>query len=126
MSVNMYGAEFKGLSGDQINQFQATLKLILDNWEKIRPATSWFSNHQALTVAFQYVVDGIDKFVDLAAQLSVPGQDKKVLVLSLANRLFDGIVTPLLPIWLPAALVKSIFNGILSGVIEFLVSKLKS
>lgn len=114
------------LSPQQLSQFQSVVNTIIANWLKIKPAvTNWFTaNPLHLSLAWQNVVDGLNQLVAFAQSLGLPGADKKALVMDGANQLLQLIVFPLLPAYVPTKLLQAIFDAILSGVIEFLVTKL--
>jgi hypothetical protein len=118
--------EIMQITAEQVEKFQAVLTTLEENWKSVKPDTKvWLAmNNTYLSRAFQFLVDGVDQLVNLASTLNVPGADKKAVVLNTSNKLFDVVIAPILPIWVPTLVVKTLFDGAISGIIEFLVSKL--
>lgn len=107
------------------SQFSMLVNNLVKEWESIKPRTSsWGVDVNAISNAFEFLVNGLEKLVNLMEQFNVPGADKKTIVMGYGAQLFDNVIAPLLPVWLPKVLVKTVFTAVLSGVVEFLVTKL--
>lgn len=110
-----------------LTKFASLVSLLSAEWQKVKPvATTWLLNRGKLSAGFKFLASGIDQLVALAETMTLPGVDKKAAVMSAANALFDVVVLAELPAWTTPFIVpvKGIFDTMLDGLIEFVVTKL--
>ena len=108
------------ITAAQTTSFDVVVKGLIDNWLKIKPSLPTLSN------AFKFFQLGVDSLVQLAEQCNLDGADKKALVEQAAHKLFESVVTPLLPMWAKpfSYLINQILNQLIDATIEYIVTKL--
>jgi hypothetical protein len=115
-------------SAENLAKFDTLLTNLQLEWAQIKPvAAGWLTvNAGTLGHSFDFLFRGIDELVNLAASIEAPGSDKKAIVLASANKLLQVIMDAELPVaYRPAeGLILTIFDAVLSSVIELVVRKL--
>ena len=82
--------------------------------------------------AFALFADCVERLVNAASQLSVPGADKKAAVMDGIGKLYDAVIAPIDIPYIPEIVEASVVDPALKklvlaaadGLVEFFVSKL--
>ena len=116
---------------EQIQQCQALLTKLEMDWAKAKPIVSGWKaqlsfNQAWLDVATNFVFAGIDQFVQLVGQFTVPGSEKKALVIKYANMLYELVNKAVVPVIFQGGvlLVEPMFDAMLDAAIELAYRKL--
>lgn len=74
----------------------------------------------------KFLLEGVDSMVQFVEDKLNLGSDKKAAVLQMAGRLYDDVLSPMLPFWLKPAnsQIKDVLVNVIVGeLIDFIVGK---
>lgn len=109
------------------------VKLLLDNikkrWDTVKNSkTGWLSDSlNTFKVAIPFLISSVDELMKLVATFSVPGADKKTLVMNAVGDVYDYVVGPILPFWMIPfkGKIRELVLVMVSSFVDFLVGRLR-
>lgn len=100
------------------------LAKLQQKWEAIKP-----TGKEVLKVGTRFILDSLDELIQFVDGLIPSGEDKKKIVMTMVEKLFDTIIYKALPIWMKPfapAVRKVVLDVIISNAIDFIVGKYRS
>lgn len=113
-----------------LSEVKVLVEDLKKRWLEVQKVkTGWLSNSTTtFKLAIPFLIKAIDELMVLVSKFSLPGVDKKVLVLQAISELYDSIVTPILPFWVKpfSSTIKDIVVNVgVAAFVDFLVTRLR-